>query len=460
MARQSVEERRRKSRRKSVDGADLGRGTVQVDEPLAGLMAALASTEAATAREPLASIATPSTAAVAVVGRGDGVRTDEAFVKLATSVSRDLVPERPVSPPLTPATPEPKRYEVAVEVELISDRLVNVPSPVAVVGRYMGLPLQGSAAEVDACLNNWLKRAYESGMIGARLGELTFFPLEKLSPRPMAPDNLLVLGMGDPSHFTRTDLQYIYMNIVTAVKMAGFTGFSVTLANAPRYGLTIDRALLTIFEGAHDAYERLVCAGSLCDKDGAISPLRITLVEPDSARYRVLDETLAILQRQRARYGPDPGSRRQSVRLNLQVTKRQPPRKQVTAEAPLLEAAHDSAPDTMPMANVIRFTISAPQADLSAQILIGPGARGTSGTHRPGSTAGVPVPGRHQFRGHPGTGAERRAVFRREDPREAADDRDAPGAREIRALAPLVPPAGGLYQADPEPMPLPASQRY
>ena len=72
-----------------------------------------------------------------------------------------------MSPPPTPATPEPKRYEVAVEVELISDRLVNVASPVAVVGRYVGLPLQGSAAEVDACLHNWLKRAYESGMIGA-----------------------------------------------------------------------------------------------------------------------------------------------------------------------------------------------------------------------------------------------------------------------------------------------------
>ena len=264
---------------------------------------------------------------MAIVGRGDGVPTDEAFVKLATSVSRDLIPEGPLSPPLTPATPEPKRYEVAVEVELISDRLVNVPSPVAVVGRYLGLPLQGSAADVDACLHNWLKRAYESGMIGARLGELTFFPLEQLSPRPMAPDNVLVLGMGDPSHFTRTDLQYIYMNIVSAVKMAGFKGFSVTLANAPRYGLTIDRALLTIFEGAQDAYERLVCAGSLCDKDGAISPLRITLVEPDSARYRVLDETLATLERQRARYSPDPRSRRQSVNLNLRVTKRQPPKR-------------------------------------------------------------------------------------------------------------------------------------
>src|SRR4051794_10536753 len=115
MAGQSVEEPRRKRRRKLADGASLGQGTVPVDEPLTGLMAALASTEAATAREPLDSIAAPapSAAAVAIVGRGNGVRTDEAVEKLATSVNRDLIPEGPgpLSAPLTPATSEPKRYE-------------------------------------------------------------------------------------------------------------------------------------------------------------------------------------------------------------------------------------------------------------------------------------------------------------------------------------------------------------
>ena len=73
MARQSVEGRRRKSRPKSADGTDLDQETVRVDEPLAGLMAALASTEAATAQEPLSFACDTQTAAVAIVSRGDGV---------------------------------------------------------------------------------------------------------------------------------------------------------------------------------------------------------------------------------------------------------------------------------------------------------------------------------------------------------------------------------------------------
>ena len=73
MARQSVEGRRRKSRPKSADGTSLDQETVRADEPLVGLMAALASTEAATAQEPVSSLAAPRAAAVAIVSRGDGV---------------------------------------------------------------------------------------------------------------------------------------------------------------------------------------------------------------------------------------------------------------------------------------------------------------------------------------------------------------------------------------------------
>ena len=127
---------------------------------------------------------------VGVIGdAGASLRVNANLARLTEAVNRDAslsrpsttpTPTPPPEPVATPSSPRAKRLEVPIEVEVISSSLVNVPSPVAVVGRYLGLPLQGTASEVDDHLHNWLKRSFEAGIASSRLGELNFFPLERV----------------------------------------------------------------------------------------------------------------------------------------------------------------------------------------------------------------------------------------------------------------------------------------
>ena len=166
--------------------------------------------------------------------------------------------------------------------------------------------------------------------------------------------------MGEASHFTRSDLQLIYMNVVMALKLGNFDGFSVTMINASRYGLTLDRAVLTLLEGVRDAYERLACAGtSGCVLSGNLAkPLRITFVEPDPARYGLVEATLSDREQQAEQDSPDLHSSLHRVWLKPKVTKRQPPSKSLLVSVAPVEDFHDSARDTMPSGRVVRLTVS------------------------------------------------------------------------------------------------------
>lgn len=322
----------------------------------------------------------PANPTVSVTEGGESRKVGGVLARLTDAVDRDTNPERPdetvdrdasllklsttampqPGPAVNPPTDGPKRREITVEVEVVYGNLFDVASPAAVVGQYLGLPLKGTTAEVDKRLHSWLKRSFESGIASARLGELNFFPLEHWKPRPITPNNVLVAGLGDPSHFTRSDLQFLYMNIVLALKSGGFDGFSVTIVNASRFGLTLDRVVLTILDGARDAFERLVFAAPLDDvlNKSLDRPFRITFVDSVADNYRLIEKTLCAGMLQSQKEGEDPHFPPQSVWLNLKVIKRRPPPKRLLAVAPRSEDDHDSASDTRPSQKVVRLTVS------------------------------------------------------------------------------------------------------
>ncbi len=359
-----------------------------------------------TPRTPPGSPASPGgdASSVGVIeGGGESVRVDANFARLTEAVDRDANPTRPAEPadrdavlttaPKSPAPrPEPaatsmgdrpRPIEVPVELKVICGDLFKVPSPAAVIGRYLGLPLQGTAAVADELLGHWIKRSSEAGIVGARLGEIALFPSGHWKPRPMTPEVVLHAGMGDASHFTRSDLQYIYMNIVLALKSGRLDGFSTTLVNASRYGLTPNLAALTVLEGVRDAYERLACVDSPGDAAGGdlTRPFRIAFVEPDPDRYALIEAMLEALKHQATRYGPDPRGTRSRVWLNFRVMESRRLSKHDMAKARHADVAHDSPRDTIPSGKVVRLTITAPYADLEPHPSAAPGSADDHASH-------------------------------------------------------------------------------
>src|SRR5512146_1787899 len=92
----------------------------------------------------------------------------------ATEVSRDLeaagktrsAPSPPVEPSITDG-----HGPVQLAIELVRGCITRQKVPVAVVGRYDGLPPHGVLAVFDQALDFWVKRAVNLRMIGSQLGE-------------------------------------------------------------------------------------------------------------------------------------------------------------------------------------------------------------------------------------------------------------------------------------------------
>lgn len=198
----------------------------------------------------------------------------------ATEVSRDLeatdktrsAPSPPVEPTITDG-----HGPVQLAIELVQGCITRQEVPVAVVGRYVGLPPLGVLAVFDQALNFWVKRAVDLRMIGSQLGELFHIPLIQ---KQVAPEGLLLAGMGEPGRFSREDLRLLMMNVVVALKGLGYDRFSTILIGSSRGGLPIDRALRAMLEGIIDGLDRL---------PGSISrQLEVTLVEADPSRFVAL----------------------------------------------------------------------------------------------------------------------------------------------------------------------------
>ena len=171
-----------------------------------------------------------------------------------------------------------------ITIKIVSGPITTVKAPIAVVGRYLDTPPAGASKEFDKKLHCCLTRAHEAGMIGSRLGELFYVPLagfkrERTAPpnprdvqssaeldesaatcesgTDLAPDGLIVAGMGEPGRFGSDDLQYLMTNVTLAVQALGHDEFSTMLLGSHRAELKTECAVRSLVEGVAEGLSRL-----------------------------------------------------------------------------------------------------------------------------------------------------------------------------------------------------------
>jgi hypothetical protein len=197
----------------------------------------------------------------------------------APSVARNLTGAGASAPAsLVPATPEPAPNPARLHVilEVVHGDITQVKVPVAVVGRYDGLPARGAAKCFDDQLDSWISRAIEYGMIGSDLGQLYCIPLPRQQTKPgVAPETLIVAGQGEPGRFTRDALRFLMTNVTLAVKALGMDELSAPLLGFSRGELPLNAIVRGMLEGVADGLDRFATTGS--------ASLRLKLVQPQAA---------------------------------------------------------------------------------------------------------------------------------------------------------------------------------
>jgi hypothetical protein len=144
-----------------------------------------------------------------------------------------------------------------VTVEVVHGDITQVKSPVSVVGRYQGLPARGSAQQFDRRMDSWLSRAIECGMIGSDLGQLFYVPLDhKRVASSVAPDALIVAGLGEPGRFSRDSLRFLMTNVTLAVKALGHDEMNAPLLGFSRGELPLESVVRGMLEGVADGLDR------------------------------------------------------------------------------------------------------------------------------------------------------------------------------------------------------------
>ena len=218
------------------------------------------------------------------------------------SPTRDLGPSPDLDQSPNPSTstgPRQSRHvraSATVKLRLLGIDLFQAPVPVAVISRFENLDLTGQNLLIDQKLWGVVRMALGQDLVDTALGELTFLPLSRLTnpakpgQRLIAPENLLVVGLGDLARFSLNDYRYLFMKIVMAVKLLEFDGFGVSLVNASRVNYKPDRTLQAIFDGISDAYERLHYIKTGPPKLSWFSPLRLVIAEPDPFRFKRLEK--------------------------------------------------------------------------------------------------------------------------------------------------------------------------
>jgi hypothetical protein len=182
--------------------------------------------------------------------------------------------------------------DVAIEVTLIRGGYTNVKAPVAVGARYEGLALTGAAKVFDRLLDSWLTRAIDMGMVGSGLGQLFPVNLQRLHEAgKVKVGYLLLVGMGEPGRFAADGLRFLMSNITVAVKSMGHDQLTTSLLGAHRNELSAEEAVRGFVSGILDGYERfraivnVVREGQERLRQAALSPLYISLVEPDEDKF-------------------------------------------------------------------------------------------------------------------------------------------------------------------------------
>jgi hypothetical protein len=200
-------------------------------------------------------------------------------------------------PPVSNTTetdgPPPSPPELGVDITLIWGGLTNVKTPVVIGARYDGLDFTGPTKIFDRLLDSWLTRAVDLGIMGSALGQLFPINLElyhkegKLNAR-----NLLLAGMGEPGRFAQDGLEFIFSNIVVAMKAMGESEFATSLLGTRRSELSIAEAIRGFVEGIEDGYERICAIAQAVKQDQislervAVQPLSIKLVHSDKDKLQ------------------------------------------------------------------------------------------------------------------------------------------------------------------------------
>jgi hypothetical protein len=218
-------------------------------------------------------------------------------------VSSDVAAPSTVEPAVSTVAPE----DVVVHATLIRGGITNVRVPVAIAGRYDGLPVAGSSKAFDRLLDSWLTRAIDMGIIGSDLGQLfpvnlqAYYALGKLNA-----NHLLLAGMGEPGRFARDDLRLLSCNVTVAVKGMGYDQFATPLLGTRRNEIPIRDAIGGVLEGILDGYERFrAIANSVSDQKerlrrAAQRPLSLVLVDADEKKLQEMQNALESIGREGA----------------------------------------------------------------------------------------------------------------------------------------------------------------
>jgi len=235
----------------------------------------------------------------------------EAATEAATEAPPAVAAE-PSGPAIPPTAGTAASARGVLRVELIWGDLVNVETPVAVVGRYEGLPLNGVARKFDGLLRGLIAQAIDLGMLRSELGQLFYVPVTRKSIR--ARDGLIVAGLGEPGCLGRDDLQYVVTNVGFATLALGYDRFATLVLGTGGNAFTPERALRAMLDGARDALSRFVrthpapCPGKPeADPPHVAAGLTMQVVEADYDRYQQLVDFLKTLKQGEAAL-PAPGA--------------------------------------------------------------------------------------------------------------------------------------------------------
>lgn len=219
----------------------------------------------------------------------------------------DPAPPPPAAAAAEIETPRPKSDNSAgsapppldVRITLVCGGLTNVKAPVVIGARYDGLAFAGPTKAFDRALDCWLTRAVDLGIIGSALGQLFPIDLQQYHKAgKLKADILLLAGMGEPGRFAQDSLQFLFSNIIVAVKTLGQTAFATSLLGTRRNELPIGQAVRGFVQGIGDGFDRLRAITDNLTEDkealGAIvrAPLSIVLVHQDSQKLQQIEQEL------------------------------------------------------------------------------------------------------------------------------------------------------------------------
>jgi hypothetical protein len=191
------------------------------------------------------------------------------------------------------------KIDLEIHINLVCGGLTNVKAPVVIGARYDGLAFAGSTKVFDRWLDSWLTRAVDAGIIGSALGQLFPINLKQFHKAgKLRAHTLLLAGMGEPGRFAQDSLQFLFSNVVVAVKAMGENQFATSLLGTRRNELPIGDAVRGFVQGIGDGYERIKAMAEDVTEDKenlrAViqQPLSIVLVHPDPDKLKRITKEL------------------------------------------------------------------------------------------------------------------------------------------------------------------------